>query len=89
MLAQANRNAADFMHATRKAVVAGSDSHTLAGLARTYTEVPRRAYGLGIPGRLAPRTRKRRGRIGQLIRNSPKAVWSIGLDHAWRKGRGR
>ena len=40
MLAQANRNAADFAQATRKAVVAGSDSHTLAGLAKTYTEVP-------------------------------------------------
>ncbi len=39
MLACANRLAADFARRFGKPVVAGSDSHTLAGVARTWTEV--------------------------------------------------
>src|SRR5262249_28134594 len=40
MLAVANRHAAAFAARTGKTVVGGSDAHTLAGLGRTYTEVP-------------------------------------------------
>jgi predicted metal-dependent phosphoesterase TrpH len=40
MLACANRLAADFARRFSKPVVGGSDSHTLAGVARTWTEVP-------------------------------------------------
>ncbi len=40
MLRCANRLAADFARRFGKPVVGGSDSHTLAGLARTFTEVP-------------------------------------------------
>ena len=40
MLACANRLAADFARRFGKPVVGGSDSHTLAGVARTFTEVP-------------------------------------------------
>jgi predicted metal-dependent phosphoesterase TrpH len=40
MLPCANRLAADFARRFGKPVVGGSDSHTLAGLARTFTEVP-------------------------------------------------
>jgi len=40
MLERANRHAAAFASRTRKAIVAGSDAHTLAYLGRTYTEVP-------------------------------------------------
>jgi len=40
MLACSNKLAADFARRFSKPVVGGSDSHTLAGLARTFTEVP-------------------------------------------------
>jgi len=40
MLKRVNRYAADFAARWRKVCVAGSDAHTLAGLGRTYTEVP-------------------------------------------------
>ena len=40
MLPCANRLAADFARRFGKPVVGGSDSHTLAGVARTFTEVP-------------------------------------------------
>jgi predicted metal-dependent phosphoesterase TrpH len=40
MLARSNRLAHDFARRFNKPVVAGSDSHTLAGVARTFTEVP-------------------------------------------------
>lgn len=40
MLACANRLAGDFARRFSKPVVGGSDSHTLAGVARTFTEVP-------------------------------------------------
>ena len=40
MLPCANRLAAEFARRFGKPVVGGSDSHTLAGLARTFTEVP-------------------------------------------------
>jgi predicted metal-dependent phosphoesterase TrpH len=40
MLACANRLAADFARRFGKPVVGGSDSHTLAGVARTFTVVP-------------------------------------------------
>jgi len=40
MLPSANRHAAAFASRHRKVAVAGSDSHTLACLGRTYTEVP-------------------------------------------------
>src|SRR5262249_48819492 len=39
MLKRANKMAADFAQRFRKPVVAGSDSHTLHGVARTWTEV--------------------------------------------------
>jgi predicted metal-dependent phosphoesterase TrpH len=40
MLSSANRHAANFAARTGKIAVGGSDSHTLACLGRTYTEVP-------------------------------------------------
>ena len=40
MLACANKLAAQFARRFAKPVVGGSDSHTLAGVARTFTEVP-------------------------------------------------
>lgn len=40
MLARSNKLAVDFAQRFAKPVVGGSDSHTLAGLARTFTEVP-------------------------------------------------
>lgn len=40
MLRWSNRLAEDFAKRFAKPVVGGSDSHTLAGVARTYTEVP-------------------------------------------------
>src|SRR3984957_4226658 len=40
MLACSNKLAGDFARRFSKPVVGGSDSHTLAGLARTFTEVP-------------------------------------------------
>ncbi len=40
MLACANKLAVEFARRFSKPVVGGSDSHTLAGLARTFTEVP-------------------------------------------------
>jgi predicted metal-dependent phosphoesterase TrpH len=40
MLKRSNRLAEDFARRFGKPVVGGSDSHTLAGLARTFTEVP-------------------------------------------------
>jgi predicted metal-dependent phosphoesterase TrpH len=43
MLAWSNRLAADFATRHNKPVMAGSDAHTLGGVARTYTEVPNAA----------------------------------------------
>jgi predicted metal-dependent phosphoesterase TrpH len=40
MLARSNKLAEEFARRFSKPVVGGSDSHTLAGLARTFTEVP-------------------------------------------------
>jgi predicted metal-dependent phosphoesterase TrpH len=40
MLARSNKLAEEFAQRFTKPVVGGSDSHTLAGLARTFTEVP-------------------------------------------------
>jgi predicted metal-dependent phosphoesterase TrpH len=40
MLARSNKLAVEFAQRFAKPVVGGSDSHTLAGLARTFTEVP-------------------------------------------------
>ncbi|HEX4133010.1 MAG TPA: PHP-associated domain-containing protein [Bryobacteraceae bacterium] len=40
ILKRANRMAGDFARRFGKPVVGGSDSHTLAGVARSYTEVP-------------------------------------------------
>jgi predicted metal-dependent phosphoesterase TrpH len=40
MLAAANRHAEAFARRTRKIALAGSDSHTMASLGRTYTSVP-------------------------------------------------
>jgi predicted metal-dependent phosphoesterase TrpH len=40
MLARSNRLAHDFARRFSKSVIGGSDSHTLSGLARTFTEVP-------------------------------------------------
>jgi hypothetical protein len=40
MLARSNKLAQEFARRHSKPVVGGSDSHTLAGLARTFTEVP-------------------------------------------------
>jgi predicted metal-dependent phosphoesterase TrpH len=40
MLARSNKLAEEFAQRFAKPVVGGSDSHTLAGLARTFTEVP-------------------------------------------------
>ena len=40
MLARSNKLAVEFAQRFGKPVVGGSDSHTLAGLARTFTEVP-------------------------------------------------
>ena len=41
MLAFANRLAADFAQQFNKSQIAGSDSHSLIGVARTFTEVPK------------------------------------------------
>jgi predicted metal-dependent phosphoesterase TrpH len=86
MLAQANRQAAEFAQATRKVVVAGSDSHTLAGLANTYTVVPgaRNAseYLEGL--RLGHASVK--GESGSYAKLT-RVVWTIGLsmvdERAW------
>jgi predicted metal-dependent phosphoesterase TrpH len=40
MWAQANQAAERLAHSFRKIAIAGSDSHTLAGAARTYTQIP-------------------------------------------------
>ena len=79
MLAQANHNATEFAHATRKAVVAGSDSHTLAGLAKTYTEVPgaRTAHEYLEGLRLGHASVA--GESGSYSKLT-QAVWSIGLN---------
>jgi predicted metal-dependent phosphoesterase TrpH len=79
MLAQANRNAAEFAQATRKAVVAGSDSHTLAGLARTYTEVPGARTAQEYIQGLREGHASVQGESGSYAKLT-RAVWSIGLD---------
>jgi hypothetical protein len=79
MLAQANRNAADFAHATRKAVVAGSDSHTLAGLAKTYTEVSGARTAWEYLEGLRCGHASVKGESGTYSKLT-SAVWSIGLD---------
>ena len=79
MLATANRKAVEFAQATRKAVVAGSDAHSLAGLARTYTEVPGahtvKEYLDGLRGGHASVA----GESGSYTKLT-KVVWSIGLQ---------
>jgi predicted metal-dependent phosphoesterase TrpH len=79
MLAQANRNAAEFAQATRKAVVAGSDAHTLAGLGRTYTEVPGARTAKEYLDGLRHGHASVAGESGSYSKLT-RAVWSIGLD---------
>jgi predicted metal-dependent phosphoesterase TrpH len=79
MLAQANRNAAEFAQATRKAVVAGSDAHTLAGLGRTYTEVPGARTAKEYLDGLRHGHASVGGESGSYSKLT-RAVWSIGLD---------
>lgn len=78
MLEQANRKAQEFAQATRKAIVGGSDAHTLAGLGKTFTEVPGaktlREYMSGLRRGHA----KVIGESGDYSKLT-KAVWSIGL----------
>ena len=79
MLAQANRNAADFAQATRKAVVAGSDAHTLAGLGHTYTEVPGARTAREYLDGLRQGHASVAGESGSYSKLT-KVVWSIGLQ---------
>jgi predicted metal-dependent phosphoesterase TrpH len=79
MLAQANRCAADFAQTIRKAVVAGSDAHTLAGLGRTYTEVPGARTAKEYLDGLRQGHATVAGESGSYSKLT-KAVWSIGLD---------
>ncbi len=79
MLAQANRNAAEFAQATRKAVVAGSDAHTLAGLGKTYTEVPGARTAKEYLEGLRQGHASIQGESGSYSKLT-MAVWSIGLD---------
>ncbi len=79
MLAQANRNAAEFAQATRKAVVAGSDAHTLAGLGKTYTEVPGARTAKEYLEGLRQGHAGIQGESGSYCKLT-MAVWSIGLD---------
>ncbi len=79
MRASANRYAAAFATRLRKVAVGGSDAHTLAGLGRTYTEVP------GARNRDEFLTGLRHGRSlvagesGNLWKLT-KAVWAIGRE---------
>jgi len=79
MLAQANRNAAEFAQATRKVVVAGSDAHTLAGLGRTYTDVPGARTAKEYLEGLRAGHANIAGESGSYSKLT-RAVWSIGLN---------
>lgn len=79
MLAQANRNATDFAHATRKVAVAGSDAHTLAGLGKTYTEVAGARTAKEYLEGLRHGHASIAGESGSYAKLT-RAVWSIGLD---------
>ncbi len=86
MIAPANGYAREFARAAHKAVMGGSDSHTLAGLGKTYTEVPgaRNAWEFleGVR-QCQARVEGESGNYAKLTR----AVWSIGLsmmdEHPW------
>jgi predicted metal-dependent phosphoesterase TrpH len=79
MLPQANRHAADFAHATGKAIVAGSDAHTLAGLGRTCTEVPGARNAREFLDGLRRGHARATGESGSYAKLT-QVVWSIGLE---------
>jgi predicted metal-dependent phosphoesterase TrpH len=79
MPAQANRCAAEFAQTTRKAVVAGSDGHTLAGLGRTYTEVAGARTTSEYLDGLRRGHASVAGESGSYSKLT-RAVWSIGLE---------
>jgi predicted metal-dependent phosphoesterase TrpH len=88
MLECANNLAADFAALHRKPVTAGSDSHTLHGAGRTYTEISgvrnaseymtalRRGYGVphGESGNCFKLTQAISGIGGSLVRTNPRAA---------------
>src|SRR5690349_16482586 len=83
----ANRHAAAFAARTGKTVVAGSDTHTLASLGRTYTSVPgardRREFLKGL----------KRGRSvvagSRAIIGSSRARCGRSASIFWKSTRGR
>jgi predicted metal-dependent phosphoesterase TrpH len=86
MIEAANNYAKDFARATRKAVMGGSDSHTLAGLAKAYTEVS----GARNAREFLEGVRQGHARVAGESGNYAKltqAIWSIGLsmmdEHPW------
>lgn len=78
MPASSNRSAAELARRWRKAAVGGSDSHTLAPLGHTYTEVP----SVGVESYLLGLRRGRsgvRGTSGDYLKLT-RAVVEIGLQ---------
>jgi predicted metal-dependent phosphoesterase TrpH len=79
MLERANRHAAEFAQATRKVTVGGSDAHTMAGLAKTYTEVAGARNSVEFLHGLKHGHARVVGESGDYAKLT-QAVWSIGLD---------
>jgi predicted metal-dependent phosphoesterase TrpH len=79
MLPCANRLAADFARRFGKPVVGGSDSHTLAGVARTFTEVPGAADATEFLAGLRRGQSTAHGESGDYWKLTA-AVWDIGAS---------
>ena len=78
MPASSNRYAAELARRWRKASVGGSDSHTLAGLGHTYTEVAATTVEAYLSGLKRGRSRVR-GKSGDYFKLT-RAVLEIGLQ---------
>jgi predicted metal-dependent phosphoesterase TrpH len=79
MIPTANRQAAEFARITRKVAMGGSDSHTLAGLGMTYTEVPGARNAREFLEGLRQGHAKVVGKSGN-YQKLTQAIWSIGLS---------
>jgi len=79
MLASANRQAAVFAVRARKVAVAGSDAHTLAGLGRTFTEVPGACCRSEFLAGLKQGRSVAAGESGSYWKLT-RAVWTIGWN---------
>jgi predicted metal-dependent phosphoesterase TrpH len=78
MPASSNRSATELARRWRKVAVGGSDSHTLAGLGHTYTEVPAAGIESYLSGLKRGRSRVR-GTSGDYLKLT-RAVVEIGLQ---------